>query len=176
VADTSSKRPLPTARLQRRSHSARWSTGSRALATPPRLSAWLIPYALADQFGRHNLIPVTAPPGGHAAMTLPGEAEGFRAAVPAGSPWRNEISPGAFLTIAMHRPLTNARRLHEPLWVGLGEQDVTVSKRAVERLAERAPRGELHRYPYDHFGAFLDDGPRRVAADQVDFLRRSGLL
>ena len=63
-----------------------------------------------------------------------------------------------------------------PLWVGLGERDVSVSRRAVERLAERAPQGELHRYPYDHFGAFLGDGPERVAGEQVDFLRRSELL
>jgi uncharacterized protein len=149
---------------------------ARALATPPRVSAWLVPYALADQFGRHNLVPVTAQPGENGAMTLPGEADGFKAAVPAGSPWRNEISPGVFLTVALHRPLSKAGRLGMPLWVGLGEEDVSVSKRAVERLSERAPRGELHRYPYDHFGPFIGDGPQRIGSDQVDFLRRSGLL
>jgi uncharacterized protein len=149
---------------------------ARALATPPALSAWLAPRALADQFGRHNLVAVTGQPGEHAAMTLPGEADGFRAACPEGSPWRNEISPGVFLSVAMHRPLARARALRMPLWVGLGEQDVSVSRRAVERLAERAPNGELHRYPYDHFGAFLGDGPQRVAADQVEFLRRNALL
>jgi hypothetical protein len=46
----------------------------------------------------------------------------------------------------------------------------------VQRLAERAPSGELHRYPYDHFGAFLGEEPRRVAGDQIDFLRRKSLL
>jgi uncharacterized protein len=149
---------------------------ARALATPPALSAWLTPRALADQLGRHNLVAVTAQPGGRAAMTLPGEADGFAASVPDGSPWRNEISPGVFLTVAMHRPLAKARDLRAPLWVGLGEQDVSVSERSVERLAQRAPDSELHRYPYDHFGAFLGDGPARVAGDQVDFLRRRGLL
>jgi dienelactone hydrolase len=149
---------------------------ARALSTPPALSAWLTPRALADRLGRHNLVAVTGQPGEHAAMTLPGEADGFAAAVPEGSPWRNEISPGIFLSVAMHRPVTRARSLAMPLWVGLGEQDVSVSASAVERLAERAPRGELHRYPYDHFGAFLGDGPQRVASDQIGFLRRSGLL
>jgi dienelactone hydrolase len=149
---------------------------ARALATPPMLSAWLMPRALADQFGRHTLVPVTGQPGEHAAMTLPGEADGFAAAVPAGSPWRNEISPAVFLTVALHRPLTKAQQISTPVWVGLGEQDVSVSRRAVERFASRAPGGELHRYPYDHFGAFLGDAPERVAADQVDFLRRCGLL
>ncbi len=148
----------------------------RALGTPPRLSAWLVPRALADQLGRHNLVPVTAQPGAHGAMTLPGEADGFAASVPEGSPWRNEISPGLFLSITGIRPVTKAQRLHAPLWAGLGEADVSVSRKAVERLAERAPSGELHRYPYDHFGAFLGEGPQLVAADQVDFLRRKALL
>jgi pimeloyl-ACP methyl ester carboxylesterase len=149
---------------------------ARALSTPPALSAWLVPRALADQLGRHNLVPVTAQPGEHGAMTLPGEADGFHASVPEGSPWRNEISPAVFLTVSLHRPVARARRLAMPVWVGLGETDVSVSRKAVQRLAERAPSGELHRYPYDHFGAFLGDGPEIVAADQVDFLRRNSLL
>lgn len=149
---------------------------ARALATPPALSAWLTPRALADQLGRHNLVPVTAQPGEHAAMTLPGEADGFFAAVPGGSPWRNEISPAVFLSVATIRPVRKAGRLRVPLWVGLGERDVSVSSRAVQKLAQRAPQGELHRYPYDHFGAFLGEGPARVAADQINFLRRRELL
>jgi dienelactone hydrolase len=149
---------------------------ARALATPPALSAWLTPRAIADQLGRHNLVPVTAQPGEHAAMTLPGEADGFAAAVPEASPWRNEISPAVFLSVATLRPVSKARRLRAPLWVGLGEADVSVSAKAVQRLAERAPRGELHRYPYDHFGAFLGEGPQRVAGEQIDFVRRNALL
>jgi pimeloyl-ACP methyl ester carboxylesterase len=149
---------------------------ARALSTPPSVTAWLMPRALADRLGRHNVVPVTGQPGEHAAMTLPGEADGFAATAGDRSPWRNEISPAVFLTVAMHRPVTQARRLRAPLWVGLGERDVSVSKRAVRQLAERAPRGELHRYPYDHFGAFAGEGPELVAADQVDFLQRVGLL
>lgn len=149
---------------------------ARALSTPPLLSAWLVPRGLADQFGRHNLVPVTGRPGEHAAMTLEGEAEGFYATVPEGSPWRNEISPAVFLTVALHRPLARVKRIRTPIWVGLGERDVSVSRTAVAKLARRAPDGELHRYPYDHFGAFLGEGPDRVAGDQIDFLRRNGLL
>jgi fermentation-respiration switch protein FrsA (DUF1100 family) len=148
----------------------------RALTTPPTLSAWLIPRAIADQLGRHNLVPVTGQPGTHAAMTFAGEADGFAASIPDGSPWRNEISPGVFLSIALHRPITKARHIQTPVWVGVGERDISVSRRRVERFAGRAPKGELHRYPYDHFGAFLHDGPARVADDQIDFLRRNGLL
>jgi acetyl esterase/lipase len=149
---------------------------ARVLSTPPALTAWITPRAIADQLGRHNLVPVTAQPGERAAMALPGEADGFAAAIPEGSPWRNEISPGVFLTVALHRPLVRASRIAGPVWVGMGESDVTVSARAVRRLADTAPRAELHRYPYDHFGAFIGDGPARVAADQVDFLCRNALV
>jgi dienelactone hydrolase len=149
---------------------------ARALSTPPLLSAWLIPRALADQLGRHNTVAVTDQPGGHAAMTLPGEADGFRATVPEGSPWRNEISPAIFLSVAMHRPVSRARSIASPVWMGLGEDDVSVSAKAIERFAERSSTTELHRYPYDHFGAFSGDGPDRVAGNQIDFLRRHGLL
>ena len=148
---------------------------ARALATPPALSAWITPRAIADALGRHTTVPVTAPPGGRAAMTLPGEADGFARAVAPGSPWRNRISPAVFLSVATIRPVTKAQRLTCPVWVGLGERDVSVSAKAVVRLAERAPRGELHRYPYDHFDPFVGEGPQRIAADQAAFLERTVL-
>ena len=74
------------------------------------LSAWIIPRALADAAGRDILIPVTGQPGAHAAMALPGEADGFARAVPEGSPWRNEISPAIFLTVGTIRPVARPRR------------------------------------------------------------------
>lgn len=148
----------------------------RALDTPPSLSAWITPRAIADIAGRHVVIPVTGPPGSHAAMSLDGEAAGFAAAVPEGSPWRNEISPGVFLSVATIRPVTRARRVRCPLWVGLGERDISVHNPSVEKLAARAPRGELHRYDADHFDPFVGDLPERIVADQVDFLRRNALV
>jgi hypothetical protein len=47
---------------------------------------------------------------------------------------------------------------------------------SVERLAARAPRAELFRYPYDHFEPFIGDAPERIAGDQLDFLRRHGVV
>jgi pimeloyl-ACP methyl ester carboxylesterase len=147
----------------------------RVLGTPPGLSAKLLPRAIADLAGRHNLVPVTAQPGAFGAMTLPGEADGFARAVPAGSPWRNEISPGIFATIGLHRPVARAARIACPLWVGLGERDVSVPAPPAVRLAEPAPLGEQHRYPYDHFDPFTAEAAERLAGDQVAFLARRGL-
>ena len=148
----------------------------RVLATRPALVAWVLPRALADLAGRDVLLPVTAQPGEHGAMPLAGEADGFFSAVPDGSPWRTEISPGVFATVALARPVVRAARIGCPLWVGLGERDISVHRGAVERLAARAPRGELHRYDADHFQVLTGDLPAAIAADQVGFLRGAGLL
>jgi pimeloyl-ACP methyl ester carboxylesterase len=109
-------------------------------------------------------------------MTFAGEADGFARAVVPGSPWRNAISPGVFATVALQRPVVRAARVACPVWIGLGERDISVSKRAIERFADRAPRAELHRYPHDHFDPFVGEAPGRIAADQVEFLRRQRLV
>ncbi|MGE4428175.1 MAG: alpha/beta hydrolase [Solirubrobacteraceae bacterium] len=146
---------------------------ARVRSTSPRAIAWILPRALRDMAGGHTLIPVTAQPGEHGAMTLPGEADGFTASIAAGSPWRNEISAGIFATVAMHRPVTVAPKVRCPVWIGLGERDVSVSAPAIERFSERAPRAELRRYDVDHFEPLYGDGPERIADDQAAWLRRT---
>jgi pimeloyl-ACP methyl ester carboxylesterase len=146
----------------------------RALSTPPKLSVWLLPRAMADHLGRHLLVPVAAEPGGHAALAKPGEAAGFHACAGPGSKWRNEISPGIFLTVALYRPVMRARRVLIPVFVARGDSDVTTSPRAVGRLAKRAPHGELYDYPGDHFAVLAPGLAERIASDQVMFLHTTG--
>lgn len=148
----------------------------RALRTPPALLPWIVPRAIADALGRHTTIPVTAQPGGRGAMTLPGEADGFARVVPPGSPWRNRISPGVFLTVSTVRPVRRAAQVRAPVWLGLAERDVSVSNAAIERFAAKAPRAELQRYPhFDHFDPFTGDGPDVITRDAAAFLRRHDL-
>lgn len=147
----------------------------RVLAMRPGDLARVAPAAVADALGIRRTLPVAAEPGTAAAMSFPGEARGFARAVPAGSSWRNEVGAGVLATVALHRPWLRAKRIACPLWVGLGERDVTADPESVRGLARRAPRGELHRYPYDHFEPLLAENAPRLAADQVAFLRRVGL-
>lgn len=144
-----------------------------AVRQSPSGVAWILARAVKDRAGRHNVIPVTAQPGEHAAMTFPGEADGFAAARGADSPWRNEISPGIFLTVALHRPGRLGRHVACPVWVGIGERDISVHNPAIERFAQRAPRAELHHYDVDHFEPFYGPDPERISADQADWLRRA---
>ena len=147
----------------------------RALRTPPRVSAWITPRALADALGRHTTVPVTAQPGERAAMTFPGEADGFARAVASDSPWRNRISPAIFLTVATVRPMR--RRVPMPVLVAAGGRDVSVSAKAIERFAARSSSVSVTRYEdYDHFSFFAGDGRDRVSADVVAWLRSAGLV
>ncbi len=143
----------------------------RVLATPVRVTAWIIPRALLDRLGRHVTIPVTAPAGGRAAMSFTGEEAGFTASVPSGSRWRNQISAGVLLTVGLFRPVRRAASIRPPIWVGRCAQDITVDAKAVAEVAARAPRGELHEFEGDHFAPFTGS-TAAIIDSQVEFLRR----
>lgn len=148
----------------------------RALSLDPAGALRSIGPALLDAAGIARTIPATAEPGSVGAMTFPGEAAGFERAVPEGSAWRNEIGAGVLATVALHRPFKRAGRIAAPLWVGFGEADITSHPDSVRGLARRAQRGELHRYPLDHFEVLLPEHAGAIAADQLAFLGRLDLL
>lgn len=148
----------------------------RVLANPLRQTAWILPKAIADRLGRRVRVPATAAPTNHGAMSLPGEYDGFIQSADPDGPWRNSIGPGVFLTVATFRPVTKARKLAMPIWLCVGERDISVSGQAIRRAAASAPNATLVAYPdYDHFGGLHGDGPAQVAADQVAFLQSIGL-
>lgn len=147
----------------------------RVISTPLRAIAKLLPLAIADRCGWRQTVPATGPVGTRAIMTLPGEAEGFAAIIPADSPWRNAITPDFVTTIAFYRRLSRAHRITCPLWVGLGERDITVHRGSVEELARRTPHGVLQCYPYDHWEPFQGQAPELITKDQLNFLTRADL-
>lgn len=104
-------------------------------------------------------------------MTFPGEAEGFEAARGDDSRWRNEISPGVFLKTWSHRPIRHAASMTCPVWICLGERDVSAPSAAIERFAREARRAELHRYDADHFQPCYDSIRDRIASDQAKWIR-----
>lgn len=74
--------------------------------------------------------------------------------------------------MALYRPVRKAKRIEVPLLVQLGERDGLAPRRAVEKTAARAPRGELRRYPIEHFDCFWPEHIDEVAGDQITFLHR----
>jgi len=124
--------------------------------------------ALRDRLRRGSAtLPAVGPAGAFPAEALPSFER-----LAALNGWRNEITVDFDYPFARYRPARQASRIEAPVLVQLGESDDLAPRRAVERTAERAPRGELYRYPIDHFSGFWPEHIGEVAGDQVEFLRR----
>lgn len=134
------------------------------LRMQPRNTLWLIPQAMRDA-----LIPIAAAPGDHAGLTLPGELAGFTSIVAPG--WRNEVRAGLALPLPLWRPVTKARKFACPVLIQAGDRDITVSSRAIDRLAQRAPHTTLKNYDVDHFEPFASSHSAAIIDDQVSWLR-----
>ena len=70
-----------------------------------------------------------------------------------------------------YRPGNEAHRLQMPILVSIAERDLETPEELSRQIAERAPRGELRRYPVSHFDFYRDPVRQRVLVDQIDFLR-----
>jgi dienelactone hydrolase len=115
--------------------------------------------------------PVTLPAAGPAAA-FPLELLPSLERLAGGNGWRNEATADLSYPFTRYRPVRRAAEIKAPVLVQLGEQDELAPRTAIEQTAERAPRGELRRYPIDHFSGFWPEHVDEVAGDQVDFLRR----
>lgn len=140
----------------------RWRT-VHGLRNQPGNALWLMVQAMRDA-----LVPVAGAPGDHAGLTFPGELEGFLSVVTPG--WRNEVHAGLALPLPLWRPVTQAAKLTCPVLIQAGDRDITVSARAIDRLAQRAPRATRKNYDVDHFEPFISSRSTQIIADQVGWL------
>lgn len=126
--------------------------------------------AVGSLLGRPaHYLPAVAPPGGFAMMTAPQAVPGFAAIAPHGSRWENRVAARIMLSIGLYRPIRHAAKLAVPLLVSACDADQITPPGPAIAAAERAPRGELKRYPYGHFDIYSDPQAR---TDQVEFLTR----
>jgi uncharacterized protein len=144
---------------------------------PPRVLPGLTLAALRDAaaalLGRPpREVAVTGPPGDVAVITAPGAAEGFAAMRAADSPWENRVAARIVLALPLYRPVRAAHRVTAPLMVCVAERDRITPPGPGLRMARRAPRGEHHGYPIDHYDIYLGEPFDRVSALQADFLAR----
>ncbi len=118
------------------------------------------------------LVPAAGPPGAFALLAAPEALPGFERLASA-SGWRIEVDVrGALLATARFRPVRAAGRIRGPVLVQLAERDRVVPLGPIEKVASRAQRGELVRYPIDHFACFWPEQLDRIFNDQLAFLRR----
>lgn len=84
--------------------------------------------------------------------------------------WRNEVAPRIVLEMPWYRPSRHVHRLTAPLLVCLAEHDQHTPAQLSRKIADRAPFGELRRYPCTHFDFYSEEIRRRLVQDQVSFL------
>ncbi|MEU5884125.1 alpha/beta fold hydrolase [Spirillospora sp. NPDC047279] len=147
--------------------------GRSALATL-RLQGAILWDALRGRLGLSPFyIPMIGAPG-ELAVTATAEAEQHvRTLAGEGERtlWRNEVAPRAFLRMARYRPAPE--RLRAPLLVCVAAEDHETPEEKTRVLAERAPDGELRRYPGTHFGFYNDPAIRdKALTDQIAFFTR----
>ncbi|MGO9508108.1 MAG: alpha/beta hydrolase [Mycobacterium sp.] len=141
----------------------------------PRNIARFMVEGLRDQLGAWlgrppRLVRVVGTPVTFAVITAPGYESDFMALVTPDSKWRNEFAARLMLKFGFYRPGLKAKHLKMPLLITVCDLDAITPAAPAVKAAERAPRGELRRYPYRHFEIYSDP---RAKADQVAFLQRT---
>jgi hypothetical protein len=115
-------------------------------------------------------MPLVAHPGQRGALALQGAYESYTSM--AGPTCRNEIDSAVGLEMSGIRSTAAARRMRSRLLVQIADFDRYVLAESVARTAVHG-RGEVHRYPCDHFDVWPGHGWfDKVASDQVAFLAR----
>ena len=117
-----------------------------------------------------RLVPIVGPPGSLAAMNSADAVSGMKAF--AGATWRNEFAARELLAIPLNRPITQARHLHCPVLLQIGENDAVTPPATIEHLARRiGGNAEIRRYPAGHFDVYVEPWRTPNINDQVTFLR-----
>jgi uncharacterized protein len=116
-------------------------------------------------------IPAVGNTGDLAVMAGPEVEQTVAAMSGRDSLWRNRVAPGVLLDMMRYRPGDRADEVSAPLLLCLAEFDREMVEEHTMRIAERAPRAEVRRYPVSHFEIYRPEVRARVLADQIAFLR-----
>jgi uncharacterized protein len=148
----------------------------QALALPVGHALRLTAAALRDEAGAllgaaPRMVPAVGPSGSLAVMNSPDAEPGYRAIVPEGAPWRNEVAARICLRLTAYRPGRRAADVRCPLLVVVCDDDVVTPPDPAVKAACAAPRGELIRYEgTGHFDVYVGETFERAVADQIAFL------
>lgn len=150
----------------------------QVLRTTPSVGLRVTLRGLRDEWSRvRRRPPVTMPvrgrPGEVAALTSPSSHDGYARILGEESRWRDDVAARVMLRAALYRPIADAERVTCPLLVCVGDGDDLTPPEPAATVAERAPRGELRRYPGGHWDVYPGGSVfEAVVADQVEFLTR----
>jgi dipeptidyl aminopeptidase/acylaminoacyl peptidase len=150
-----------------------------ARMVPPARSLRLLVLAVQDRlgslFGRPPLyLPGAGAPGELAVGSTPDALYGQELMTPKDSTeWHNRVAARSLLSFSWRRPVRHAAAIRCPILLVVAEHDTMAPTGPALRVAETAPRGELHRSRGGHYdvyegGASFDD----VLRVELEFLHR----
>ena len=148
------------------------------LASPLR-GLRLLSVALVDRvgslFGRPpRYLPGAGRPGVLAVGTAEDALFGEKLMTPKdGTEWRNRVAARSLLSFSWRRPVRRAAAILCPILLVVAEADTMAPVDPAIRVSEKAPRGELYRFPGGHYDVY--QGGRsfdEVLRVEVEFLRR----
>lgn len=144
----------------------------------PGVAARVVRHATRDRWHQMlnlqpHVIPAVAQAGEVGFITAPGAADGWLRVVENGeqSTWRNRAAARTAFA-KPYRPATVAPKIKCPLLVCVGDTDNVAPPSHAALVAEKAPRGELRRYPIGHFDIYMGEAFEAAVADQEEFLER----
>lgn len=150
------------------------------LALNPLSSLRVTGRALRDQVGAWlGAAPVTVALAGNngeaALMTAPDVVRGYLGLLPPGATdtFPNFVAARFGLQIIRYFPGRQAAKVQCPVLVCVCDTDTVAPAGATLRHVQRAPKGEITRYPDGHFDIYVGQAFERVVADQIDFLKRT---
>ena len=120
-----------------------------------------------------SYVPAVGPPGSVAVMTAPEAEPGFAMIDPPGSTWQNRVAGRIALTVGAYRPYAKFRKLRQPVFVAVCDNDATTPAGPAAKAAAKSPNAELVRYPIGHFDIYVDPQFETTVSDQTDFLARN---
>jgi uncharacterized protein len=145
-----------------------WEVTSRTL----QFAAAAVRDRLGATLGRDPyLVPVVAEPGRVAVFTEPEAKVAFGALGGESVGWRNALAPRMLFALPRYRPGT-AERLHMPVLMCLGDNDLQASPRFAAHIASLMPNVEIHRYPVGHFDVYMGQLFEEISSAEAEFLSR----
>lgn len=118
-------------------------------------------------------VPLAGPPGSAALMTAPDVLSGYRALLPEGLEFDEEVAARIAMHVPFYRPGKRASRVDCPVLFLICEEDSVAPARASLRHARKAPKGEIEIFPVGHFDIYRGEAFERAVERQIRFLREN---
>ncbi|KXF53946.1 alpha/beta hydrolase [Rhodococcus sp. SC4] len=118
------------------------------------------------------MIPLAGAPGSLALMNAPDALPGYRAIVPAGTTFRNEVAARVIPSLVTYRPGRAAKNIDFPILFCISNTDTVTPPAQTLRYTRTAPQGEIKTYDAGHFDFYLGEPFEELVHDQIDFLTR----